>query len=75
MAMVCCEYHGAPRGVRHHYPAAVKPLGYPNGAVLCCRGGCENAGLVWLNEEDKTNYDAGERAIVIWGMSVKVKVV
>jgi hypothetical protein len=29
---------------------------------------------VWLNEEDKANYDAGEREIVIWGQSVKVKV-
>ena len=75
MAMVCCEHCGAPRGVRHQYVFNVRPLGYPNGAILCCRRGCHNAGVVWLNEEDKANYDAGEREIVIWGQSVKVKVV
>lgn len=74
MAMVCCERHGAPRGVRHKYVANVKPLGYPNKAVLCCRGDCSEPGVVWLNEEDKANYDSGERAIVIGGHSVKVKV-
>lgn len=75
MAMVCCHQCGAPRGVTHWYVASVEPLGYPNKAILCCRRRCNNPGLVWLNEVDKTNYDAGERAIVIWGQSVKVRVV
>ena len=75
MAMVCCENCGAPKGITHQYVASVKPLGYPNGAILCCRRGCHKPGLVWLNEEDKANYDTGERAIVIWGQSVKVQVV
>jgi len=74
MAMVCCDNCGAPRGVRHSYVASVKPLGYPNKAVLCCRRGCHNPGLVWLNEEDKANYDGGEQQILIWGQSVKVGV-
>jgi hypothetical protein len=75
MAMVYCEDCGAPTGVRHRYVASAKPLGYPNEAVLCCRRGCHKPGLVWLNEEDKANYDVGERDIVIWGQSVKIKVV
>ena len=75
MAIVRCENCGAPKGVTHQYVASVKPLGYPNRAVLCCRRGCHKAGLVWLNEEDKANYDAGEREIVIWGQSVKIQVV
>ncbi len=74
MAMVCCERCGAPRGIRHRYAVSVKPIGYPNKAVLCCRSGCHNPGLVWLNEEDEANYDAREREITIWGQSVKVKV-
>jgi len=74
MAMIRCADCGAPRGVRYQYVASVKPLGYPNAAILCCRRGCYKPGLVWLNEEDKANYDAGEREIVIWGQSVKVKV-
>lgn len=65
MAMVYCEQHGAPRGIRHQYVVNVKPVGYPNSAVLCCRRGCYKPGLVWLNEEDKANYDKGEREIVI----------
>ena len=75
MAMVCCEKCGAPVGVRHRYVAGVKPLEYPDEAVLCCRRNCHLPGLVWLNEEDKANYDAGEREIVIWGQCVKIKVV
>lgn len=75
MAMVYCEKHGPPRGIKHRYMASVQPLGYPNQAVLCCRRGCHKPGLVWLNEEDKANYDAREREIVIWGQSVKIRVV
>jgi len=75
MAMVCCENCGAPKGITHQYVASVKPVGYPNRAVLCCRRDCHNPGVVWLNEEDKPNYDSGERAIVIWGQSVKIQVV
>ena len=74
MAMVCCQECGAPVGIRHRYVTSVKPLGYPNEAVLCCRRDCRRPGLVWLNERDKANYDAGEREIVIWGQSVKIKV-
>ena len=74
MAMVCCENCGAPKGVTHQYVASVKPVGYPNPAVLCCRRGCHEPGSVWLNERDMLNYHAGERAIVIWGQSVKVQV-
>ena len=75
MAMVCCENCGAPKGITHQYVASVKPVGYPNRAVLCCRRACHNSGVVWLNEEDKANYDSGERALVIWGQSVKVQVI
>jgi hypothetical protein len=74
MAMVCCEECGAPVGIRHRYVTSVKPLGYPNEVVLCCRRDCRRPGLVWFNERDKANYDAGEREIVIWGQSVKIKV-
>ena len=76
MAMVCCERHGAPRGVTHTYGASVRPVGYPNPAVICCRGNCHNPGLVWLNEVDQDNYNNNhEREIIIWGMSVKIRVV
>ena len=74
MAMVCCKDCGAPRGVRHRYVISVRPIGYPNNAVICCRRDCHKPGLVWLNEEDKANYDAGEREVVIWGQSVNMKV-
>ncbi len=52
----------------------VKPVGYPNEAVLCCRGGCRRPGLVWLNKQDKADYDSGQKEIVIWGQRVKIKV-
>jgi len=65
--MVCCEKHGAPVGRGYDYVMSVAPMGYPNPAVLCCRRGCHEPGLVWLNERDMLNYHAGEGAIVIWG--------
>lgn len=74
MAMVCCERHGAPRGTIHRYVTSVRSIGYPNPAILCCRRDCHRPGLVWLNEEDQVNYNAGEREIVIWGQSVKIRV-
>jgi len=74
MAIVCCEQCGAPRGKLHNYVASVKPLGYPNKAILCYRRGCHEPGLVWLNEIDQANYMSGEREIVIWGHAVKIRV-
>ena len=59
MAMVCCVHHGAPMGVRHDYVMSVEPVGYPNPAVLCCRRGCHEPGLVWLNEEDMSTIMLG----------------
>jgi hypothetical protein len=75
MAQVRCESCGAPKGIKHRFVASVEPVAYPNKAVLCCRRDCQNPGLVWLNEVDKANYDAGERAMVIWGQSIKIRVV
>lgn len=75
MAMLCCTHHGAPVGVRHDYGMSVEPVGYPNPAVLCCRRGCHEPGLVWLNKRDMFDYHAGQRDIIIWGQSIKVRVV
>jgi hypothetical protein len=66
---------GRPGGKKQQYIKNVKPIGYPNKAVVCYRTNCQNPGLVWLNEEDKANYDRGERDFVIWGHSVKIEVV
>ena len=74
MAMVYCDRHGPPRGRIHRYPRSVRPIGYPNRAVLCAKAGCDDPGMVWLNEVDVDTYDLGERALVIWGQSVKIAV-
>lgn len=74
MAMVCCEECGAPVGRRHRYATSVRPIGYPDRAIVCYRRDCHKPGLVWLNEEDRASYNAGEREIVIWGQSVKIRV-
>ena len=74
MAMVYCDEHGPPRGRVHSYPRSVRPIDYPNRAVVCAKAGCDNPGLVWLNEADIEAYDRGERTLVIWGQSVKILV-
>ena len=74
MALVRCEHHGRPRGITHTYVRAVHPVGYPNSAAICGRANCRNVGLIWLNEEENTAYDRGERVFSVPNAAVKVKV-
>jgi hypothetical protein len=54
MAISRCEHH-APVGRTRSYVAAVHP------AVVCGNRACKEPGLVWLEAEEKTSYDRGER--------------
>lgn len=74
MALVRCEDHGRPRGITQTYVQATYPLGYPDTAAICGRAGCRNPGLVWLNEDEKTAYDSGERVFSVPNAAVKIQV-
>ncbi len=73
MATVRCEVHGAPKSKKHKW-ISVEPVGYPNDAVICSTRNCSKSGLVWLHEDDKMLYDAGQRMINTWGSTVTLKV-
>ena len=74
MALVRCEIHGRPGGRTQHYSIAAKPLGYPRTAAICGRQGCQNAGLVWLTEEEARSYRRGERVFSVPNAAVKIQV-
>ena len=74
MALVRCEMHGRPRGRTQQYSIAVKPLGYPRSAALCGRQACQDAGLVWLTEDEARAYRRGERVFSVPNAAVKVLV-
>jgi hypothetical protein len=40
MAVCCCETH-APKGTKRHYVRSVRPLGYPETAIVCGSLTCE----------------------------------
>ena len=65
MAMVLCENCGPPTRAVHQFLNSVEPVGYPNKAVICCRRGCSEPGLVCLNEIDEACYDKGERELIL----------
>ena len=75
MAIVACANCGQPtKGTRHTYTSSVKPVGYPNPAILCCRSGCCEPGLVWLTEDELDIYKIGTRVFRPWRNTVGIQV-
>jgi hypothetical protein len=76
MAIVRCEKCGLDfsRTKQTYHRTPFKPVGYPNTAAICGLAGCTNPGLVWLQEEEYTQYGRGERFFSTKTYTVKVKV-
>ena len=74
MALVRCKQCGPPRGRTRTYVGSVQPLGYPETAAACGRARCERPGLVWLDEQDKAEYDRGQRVFPVPNAAVKIRV-
>ena len=74
MALVRCERHGRPQGRSRSYVLSVSPFGYPDTAAICGRAGCEEPGLVWLDEADAARYAAGTRVFAVPNAAVKIRV-
>jgi hypothetical protein len=66
MAIVRCQDH-PPRNT--NYSIAVKPVGYPDTALICGRGDSdhEEIGWVYLLPEEHEDYQAGKRVFGLWG--------
>ena len=61
MLIAMCKSHGPPRGRIRKYDHSVRPVGFPNRAVLCRTTGCTEPALAWLDEESWQAYQNGER--------------
>ena len=66
MAIVRCQDH-PPRNT--HYAIAVKPVGYPDTALICGREGDEHGemGWVYLLPDEHHEYQDGKRVFGFWG--------
>ena len=63
------EHH--PRSNRTEYIAYLFPVGYPNSALICGIKNCEKNGLIWINRNEMSDYEEGER--IFSGLTSVVK--
>ena len=73
MALVRCPKHENPRGKKHTYVMSVPPVGYPNTAAICGLRGCEEVGLIWLDDAESQAYHKGQRVFGLFTYSAKVR--
>ena len=67
-----CKAH-RPTGRTREYVAAVRPVGYPETALICSSVGCEEPGLIWLETSEKAAYDEGQRIFQSFTNTMKVR--
>ncbi len=75
MALVRCENCGLDHSrTTRNYVTKVKPVGYPNTAVICGLSKCRGPGLVWLEQDEFKEYENGERVFSIPSFATKIRV-
>ena len=74
MAVMRCNQH-KPKGRTTEYVACVKPLGYPETALLCGSASCNAAALIWLEPPEKAAYDRGDRVFKSFSSTMKVRAI
>ena len=55
--------------------ASVLPVGYPETAMVCGSVSCEAAGLIWLEREEKAEYDKGQRVFQAFTNTMKMRAI
>jgi hypothetical protein len=53
----------------------VRPVGFPNTALICGSTYCEEPALVWLERHEKAAYDRGERIFKAFTATMKVRAI
>jgi hypothetical protein len=74
MAIVRCDVH-KPTGRTRAYVASVKPVGYPDTAMVCGSKTCSAPGLVWLESDERAAYDRGERIFKSFTDTMKMRAI
>jgi len=77
MALVRCRAcRERPTGRGHYtrsYVRSVQPVGYPNTAMICGTPSCDQPGLIWLEQDEATAYDGGDRIFRLQSNTTKVR--
>ncbi len=74
MAIMRCKRH-TPKGRIKEYCAAVKPVGYPDTALICGSTHCQEPAFIWLEGPEKASYDRGDRTFKAFTPSMKVRAI
>jgi hypothetical protein len=72
MALCRCKVH-PPQNIEN-YPNHVQPDGYPNTSSICGKGGCDDAGLIWLTRVEYGQFLNGTTILSFATNVTKVKV-
>lgn len=68
-----CEAH-RPFRTKIAIAGAVRPLGYPETALICGSEGCREPAYIWLETDEMAAYEAGERVFECFtGSAMKVR--
>jgi hypothetical protein len=73
MAIVRCAAH-LPKGRTRDYVLSVKPVGYPDTAMVCGSKTYQASGLVWLEAEERAAYNWGERIFQAFTATMRMRV-
>lgn len=72
MASVRCRKH-VPHSRLNPYCKTVDPIGYPDGALICSKTGCDEPGLLYLNKQEVEQFSSGVRTFFIGGTRTRVR--
>ncbi len=73
--IICrCGEH-PPKGNKHNYTYYAYPVGYSsNTSSICGRKKCQKPGLIYMTDDEYTNFVNGERIFFFPTFATKVKV-
>ncbi len=74
MAIMRCETH-KPHGRTRSYVASVKPIGYPETALVCGSTTCNAPAFIWLEREEDAAYKQGVRIFKSFTDTMKVRAI
>ena len=72
MSIVRCRDLPPKRSIRD-YVTAVEPVGYPNTALVCGSSYCEEPAFIWLEAQEKEQFDSGTRIFPAFTSTMKVR--
>jgi hypothetical protein len=72
MAVCRCETR-VPHGTKRRYIHSVRPVGYPDPAIICGSLSCSESGLKWLEQDEAEAYNRGQPIFGAVTASIKMR--